>query len=326
MKKFILIILCNILFFGSNILYASEGASADTFSQIAGLIVFILVIILFLIFFVYSSPKYIYKPEDSEAEVKESLIAKLSRIFNRGVPIEKEKDIMLDHDFDGIKELNNSIPPWFNILFYGTIVFAAVYMLNYHVFGSGDVMVDEYLQEIKIANEKREELIRTGAFINENNVTVLTDAADLEKGKQLYNVNCTPCHGPDGGGTVGPNLTDKYWIHGGGIKNVFKTITEGVPAKGMIAWKTLLTPKQIQQVASYVLSLQGTNPPSGKPHEGELWLDSADTKSNKNIDTSKTNNNLKKDTINIKSDTSKLKTDTNKIKSDTNKLNNINKK
>ncbi|HJY62941.1 MAG TPA: c-type cytochrome, partial [Ignavibacteria bacterium] len=181
---------------------------------------------------------------------------------------------------------------WFNALFIGTVLFAAIYLLNYHVFGTGKLMIDEYLDDIRAANEKREELIKTGALINENNVTLLTDNASLQNGKNTFMVNCVPCHGPDGGGTVGPNLTDKYWIHGGGIKNVFKTVTNGVPVKGMISWKTLLNPKKIQEVSAYILTLEGTNPPTGKPPEGNLYIDSTQTVN----DTTK----VKKDSVKAK--------------------------
>jgi cytochrome c oxidase cbb3-type subunit 3 len=279
----------------------------NEYSKLAGAMVFILVAFLFVLFFILSAPKYKYSYE--RVRVRFSFLSKLSGILNRGVPIEKEKDIMLDHDFDGIKELNNTIPPWFNILFYGSILIAIIYMIDFHVLGSGSVMVDEYLQEVKIANEKRDELIKTGAFINESNVTLLTDAGELEKGKQIFIGNCTPCHGPDAGGTVGPNLTDKNWIHGGGIKNVFTTIKNGVPAKGMIAWQTSLTPKQMQQVGSYILSLQGTNPATGKPPEGNLWTET---------DTPAGNDSLKiTDSSKIKTDSVKVKTDTSKVKKDT---------
>lgn len=293
-----------------------QNNSVNEYSQLAGAMVFLLIAFLFMLFFILSSPKYKYSYERRKKGL--SFLAKLSQKLNRAVPIEREKDIMLDHDFDGIKELNNSVPPWFNLLFYGTILIAIVYMIDYHVLGSGSVMVDEYLNEVKIANEKREELIRTGAFINENNVVLLTDAAELDKGKQIWNVNCTPCHGPDGGGTVGPNLTDKNWIHGGGIKNVFMTVSNGVPAKGMISWKTMLTPKQIQQVSSYVLSLQGTTPATGKPPEGNIWVDSVKTGNDsvKVTDTSK----VKTDTSKVKTDTVKVKTDTGKIKKDSIKV------
>jgi len=284
--------------------------SMNEYSKLAGAMVFLLIAFLFVLFFILSSPKYKYSYERRKKGL--SFIGRLSQIMNRAVPLEREKDIMLEHDFDGIKELNNSVPPWFNLLFYGTILIAIVYMIDYHVLGTGTVMVDEYLNEVKIANDKREELIRTGAFINENNVVLLTDAAELDKGKQIWTTNCTPCHGPDGGGTVGPNLTDKNWIHGGGIKNVFTTISNGVPAKGMISWKTLLTPKQIQQVGSYVLSLQGTTPATGKPPEGNIWVDSVKTGNDsvKVTDTSK----VKSDSVKVKTDTSNIKKDTIKIK------------
>jgi cytochrome c oxidase cbb3-type subunit 3 len=147
-------------------------------------------------------------------------------------------------------------------------------------------MADEYADEIFTAQQQRDELIKTGAFVNEKTVTLLTDAVSLENGKTTFMNNCIPCHGTNGGGTVGPNLTDAYWIHGGGIKNLFNTIKYGVPAKGMISWQTQLNPKKMQEVASYVISLSGTNPPGGKPPEGTVWVDSTQTKSPG--DTSKT--------------------------------------
>jgi cytochrome c oxidase cbb3-type subunit 3 len=149
-------------------------------------------------------------------------------------------------------------------------------------------MADEYIEEMQIAQQHQEELIRTGTLINENSVTLLTDAQSLDNGKITFTNNCVPCHGPNGGGVVGPNLTDDYWIHGGGIKNIFKTIKYGVPAKGMITWQAQLNPKKMQEVASYVISLQGTNPPGGKPPEGQVWVDSTQTQTKTPGDTNKT--------------------------------------
>lgn len=285
------------------------NSEMEEYSKLAGAVVFILVAFLFILFFILSAPKYEYSKE--RRKQRYSLVARIWKYINRDVPVENEKDIMMDHDFDGIHELNNTVPPWFNALFYGTIVIAAIYLIDYHVLGSGNVMVDEYVQEVTIANEKRAELIRTGAFINENNVTLLSGAVELENGKKIFSINCTPCHGPDAGGTVGPNLTDGYWIHGGGIKNVFTTVKNGVPIKGMIAWQTMLTPKQMQEVSSYILTLQGTNPPTGKPPEGSIWVDS--TKSG--------NDSLKTgDSLNVKTDTNRIKTDSLKTKKDTVKM------
>ena len=112
---------------------------------------------------------------------------------------------------------------------------------------------------------------KTGTFINAENVKLLTSPADLSSGKSIFEANCVACHRKDAGGLVGPNLTDDYWIHGGGIKNIFHTISEGVPQKGMISWKTQLNPKQIQEVASYVISLHGTNPENPNPPQGTIW-------------------------------------------------------
>lgn len=188
-------------------------------------------------------------------------------------PIEQEKDLMLDHDYDNIRELDNKIPPWFNYLFYGTVIFGIFYMINYHVLSSGDVQASEYKEEVKFAEMKKVELIKSGTLLDENTLTPLKDAEALNSGKEIFVKNCAVCHTEKGGGLVGPNLTDDYWIHGGGIKNVFATIKNGVPNKGMLSWKQQLNPRQIQEVASFVLSLRGTNPPNPKAPEGVLYVE-----------------------------------------------------
>lgn len=203
---------------------------------------------------------------------------RLKQMLTRSVPIEKEKDIMMDHEFDGIRELDNTIPPWFNILFYSTIVIAVLYMLNYHVFKMSGLSAEEYNDEMKVAAMQREELIRTGAFINENTVKLMTDDATISEGKTIFNTNCSACHGTTGAGLIGPNLTDDYWIHGGGVVNVFKTVKYGVPVKGMISWQNQLNPKQMQAVANYILTLKGTNPPNAKQPEGTIYIDSTAVK------------------------------------------------
>jgi len=207
--------------------------------------------------------------------VKESLIKKLLKKLSGAAPLEKEQDILLEHEYDGIRELDNKIPPWFSYLFYFTILFSVIYLLDYHVFGSGKVMQDEYAQEMKIAAIQRAALEKTGAFVNETSVTALVDVTDIASGKKIFDANCVACHAAGGAGLVGPNLTDDYWIHGGGIKNIFKTIKYGVPAKGMISWQTQLNPKQIQEVASYILSIHGTNPPNPKAPQGNIYIPEA---------------------------------------------------
>jgi cytochrome c oxidase cbb3-type subunit 3 len=189
-------------------------------------------------------------------------------------PIEEEHEIILDHNYDGIKELNNDLPPWWLYGFYATIIFGAIYLLRYHVF-NGQNQYDELEIEYAEANAAIEEYNKTAKDrVDFNSVELLTDASSLANGKQIFETTCVACHKADGGGGIGPNLTDKHWILGGGIKNVFKTITEGGrDGKGMIAWKQTYKPSEIAQVASYVLSLQGTTPTEPKAPEGDLWED-----------------------------------------------------
>ena len=192
-------------------------------------------------------------------------------------PIEKEDTILLEHDYDGIKELDNVLPPWWKYLFYATIVFAVIYLVDFHVINISPSSAAEYDEEVNVANIRRAELMGSGAFITAKTVTLLTDQASLYEGAEIFKKNCAACHGLKGEGLVGPNLTDANWIHGGGIRNVFNTITNGVPEKGMLSWKTQLRPKQIQEVGSYVLSLFGTNPPNAKPPQGDVWVEPVDT-------------------------------------------------
>ena len=189
-------------------------------------------------------------------------------------PIEKEGELILDHNYDGIRELDNDLPPWWIYGFYASIVFAAIYLIKYQVF-DGDNQYDEL--ETAYANAKIEldEYKKTSKdLVDFNTVTLLTDAGDLSKGKSIYEMNCVACHMADGGGGIGPNLTDREWILGGGIKNVFHTISEGGrDGKGMIAWKQSLKPAEMAQVASYVLTFQGQTAANPKAPEGEVWVD-----------------------------------------------------
>ncbi|RNL56148.1 cytochrome C [Pedobacter jejuensis] len=189
-------------------------------------------------------------------------------------PIEEEHNLVIDHSYDGIKELNNPVPAWFNFLFFGTMVFAAGYLFYYHIGGYGDLQDKEYANEIAKAEiEKAAYLEKSANTIDENSVKFDNTAIVLEDGKTIFNTNCVVCHGDKGQGIIGPNLTDEYWIHGGGVSNVFKTIKYGVPAKGMISWEKNLNPKQISAVSNYILSLNGTNPPGAKAKQGEKYED-----------------------------------------------------
>ena len=184
-------------------------------------------------------------------------------------PLSEEKDIMMEHQFDGISELDNPTPAWFMWLFYSTIAFAFVYMVYYHVLDYGPMQEEEYEIEMASAKADREVFLASSANnIDESSVKENLDSGTLEAGKSLYAANCIACHGDKGQGTVGPNLTDPYWIHGGTVGSIFKTIKYGVPEKGMISWEKTLSPKQISDVSNYIISLKGTNPPNGKAPQG----------------------------------------------------------
>jgi cytochrome c oxidase cbb3-type subunit 3 len=189
-------------------------------------------------------------------------------------PIEEEGEIILDHNYDGIKELDNSLPPWWVYSFYISIIFAVVYLARYHVF-DGATQIDEFETELAEAKISIEEYKKTAKdLVDYNTVTLLTEASDLSAGKAIFETTCVACHMADGGGGIGPNLTDENWILGGGIKNVFKTISEGGrDGKGMIAWKQMLKPIEMAQVASFVLQFQGTTPAKPKVAEGDVWVD-----------------------------------------------------
>ena len=200
------------------------------------------------------------------------LKAVYSKLLGDDKPIEEEHEIILDHNYDGIKELDNNLPPWWVYSFYISIVFAFVYMAKYHIF-DGATQQDEIEQEYAQADLEIEEYKKTAKnLVDFNTVELLTEASDLQNGKKIFTENCIACHMADGGGGIGPNITDENWILGGGIKNVFKTISEGGRSgKGMVAWKKDLKPLEMAQVASYVLSMQGTTPANPKPAEGDIW-------------------------------------------------------
>lgn len=211
-----------------------------------------------------------------EEEKAEDVVSSFTASLTDAVPIEQEHQILLDHNYDGIKELDNNLPPWWKYGFYFTIVFAFVYLIIYHLIGVGDLQTEEYDKEMAQAAIENEAFMASQAnLVDESNLVALTEPARLESGKAVFVANCVVCHGPDGGGVVGPNLTDDYWKNGGGIKNVFNTIKVGVPEKGMISWETILTPAQRLEVASYILSLGGTNPANAKAPEGDLWTEEA---------------------------------------------------
>ncbi len=271
-KKLNVIAVLLFLFFLSSPIVAGTGAeSASGLESIIKILVAVtafLVALMMWLVLVYSE-----KGEEKQAKTtnEESVLKKLWFLLNQRPAIDEEQKLLLDHDFDGIKELNNKIPPWFIIIFYISIIWAVYYMVDYHILGTGNVQEEEYLAEVQAAELEMEILNKSGALIDENTVTVLDDAGALANGKDIYVKNCAACHGMNGEGMVGPNFTDDYWIHGNKISDLFKTIKYGVPQKGMISWQTQLDPTQMQEVASYILTMRGTNPPNPKAPEGELY-------------------------------------------------------
>ena len=214
--------------------------------------------------------------EANELGFKESaLFKKVSNFLIKPKQVEDEGELLLDHDYDGIKELDNNLPPWWVYLFYICIAFAVIYLVRFEIMG-GDNQETELKNEMAQAQKEIAEYKKTAPdTMDENSVTLLTDAADLSAGKEIFMANCVACHRADAGGQIGPNLTDDQWILGGGIKNIFHTLMNGGrDGKGMISWKGTLKPKQMQEVASYVISLQGSNPKDPKAPEGEVWVDS----------------------------------------------------
>lgn len=214
--------------------------------------------------------------DTAQVERSTYLSRKFERIMQamtKSKKIEEEHEIVLDHNYDGIRELDNRLPPWWVYSFYLTIIFAVIYLVRFHIINDYN-QEEEYLVEVEQAEieiEKWKEANKD--FVNIDNVTMLEDDARLANGEQIYIQNCVACHKIDGGGGIGPNLTDKNWILGGGIKNIFNTISEGGRSgKGMVAWKNSLSPSEMQEVASYVMTFQGTTPADPKESEGDIWV------------------------------------------------------
>ena len=275
----LILFLCLTVF--SNIFAQTQTAPAEPSTDLSQIMeTMVVVTLVFAAVIMWLIIVYSEKNDNSGSMFLSPLI-KFKNYMISAAPIEKESEMLLDHDYDGIKELDNKIPPWFSVLFYGTILFGIIYMLNFHVFGDGHVGADEYRAEMRQADLEHEILVKSGALLDENTITRLTDVGSISEGKEIFNKNCVSCHGQHGEGLVGPNLTDVYWIHGGGIKNIFKTISNGVLQKGMPIWKNQLAPKQIQEVASFVMSLEGTNPPNPKAPQGNKYTEPADSTAKK---------------------------------------------
>ncbi len=207
---------------------------------------------------------------DQPAEEEKDWVDNLLHSITDATPLDREEEVATDHEYDGIRELDNNLPPWWLAGFYISIAFAVIYLLRYHVFQSEPLSAEEFAIEMAEAETAKEEYLKTAAnLVDESNVEMLTDESRILAGGTIFTKNCAVCHANDGGGGIGPNLTDEYWLYGHDIKDVFKTVKYGTN-KGMTKWDGLLSASDIQNVSSYVLSLQGTTPANPKEPQGEL--------------------------------------------------------
>lgn len=281
MKKLLipaLLIVMNSAAFGQS----QEGLSNEmTMNLTVSLALAISIVVLVVLIYMMSILKAIVKEEaiklaEAKGQVYEEEPSQLS-IWWAGltdaVPLEKESEIELDHNYDGIRELDNHLPPWWTALFYGTIAFSVVYLFVYHVSGSLPLQEAEYQQEIAAAAALKTSSSDEEQTIDENNIVFSDDPAVLASGKKVYERNCVACHKSAGEGGIGPNLTDQYWLHGGSIQDIYNTVKNGVPDKGMIAWSDVLSPSKMFDVTSYIQTLKGTNPPNAKKPQGELYVE-----------------------------------------------------
>lgn len=260
----------------------TEPPTFPEFFQDANTLLLLVVNVVLLLAFLYMTrllkntvamlmPELEKTPEQVAAEEEPS---KVMQALTDAIPLEREHEVMMDHEYDGIRELDNNLPPWWVWMFYATIAFGFVYLIYYEVLPYGLTQEEEYLAEVQEAEEaKAAYLAAAKNLVDENNVEFLADASDLNAGKGIFVEKCQVCHAADGGGGVGPNLTDPYWIHGGGVKEIFKTVKYGVPTKGMISWESQLRPIEMAQVSSYIKTLEGTTPAVAKEPQGEIWVD-----------------------------------------------------
>jgi len=262
-----------------------SGIPATTFYVLTGMIGLELLVILSMLLNIRLLVKLLRAKPETEKIANAIIRRSFWDRFNQSVEISKENDILLDHEYDGIHELDNSLPPWWKYGFYATILIGVVYIWYYHA-GGGPGQIEEYTAEVeKGKQDVAEYLAKSANNVDENTVTLITDKSQLAGAETVFQSTCAACHAKDGGGGIGPNLTDAYWLHGGSVQDVFKSIKYGWQDKGMKSWKDDFPPKQIAELASYIKSLQGTHPAAPKPPQGELYKDAVATAATSNDST-----------------------------------------
>jgi cytochrome c oxidase cbb3-type subunit 3 len=254
--------------------YPGEGEKDATWILVEDIdlyfMLFINIILLFVLLYLrrmFKDFMLMVRPEAVKLK-KEKSIKKINVILTDAVAIEEEHTILMQHEYDGIRELDNNLPPWWVWGFYATIIFAVIYIFDYHILRTSDLQIQAYDKEMAQSKLDVDAYLSKMAMnVDETNATLLTAAGDLSSGKALFDVNCVVCHNPKGEGNIGPNLTDDAWIYGPDVKDLFNTLKYGTP-NGMPEHASKLNPVQIQQVASFVLSLPLT---AGKIAEGKVF-------------------------------------------------------
>ncbi len=258
-----------------------SGIAASDFYLLIGIIALEMLVILSMLLSMRVLVRLLSNKPETEKVAKAIRRKPFWDRFNKAVAVEKEQDIMLDHDYDGIQELDNSLPPWWKYGFYLTIVVGVVYIYYYHMGGNGPSSYQEYVAEVEKGEaDKAAYLAKSSGNVDENTVKMLDDAG-IASGATIFQTACAACHAKDGGGGVGPNLTDEYWLHGGSLSDVFKSIKYGWPDKGMKSWKDDFSPKQIAELTSYIKSIKGTKPAAPKEKQGELYQETTGADSTK---------------------------------------------
>jgi cytochrome c oxidase cbb3-type subunit III len=282
----------------SSIIINYGGLSAISFWTITIVLSIELLIVFVMLYFIRSllriinpaPAKLVIEGVKSPSWIQTTWANLDKKFFTQAKPIEQEADIMLDHNYDGIKELDNALPPWWKYGFYITIFVAIFYILKFEVWHTGMNPTEEYNAEMVEAKIETDTYLASMKENVDETSVVMLDAAGIASGKILFTKTCVACHTATGAGGVGPNLTDNYTIHGAAIKDIFKTIKYGYPDKGMQSWQSNFSPIEMQALASYVKSLSNTNVAGGKAPQGDLIPEEATM-----ISTDSTNSNsLKK--------------------------------
>lgn len=238
------------------------------------LVLVILLEFLILLFLIRSVFLFLGIQKIKKSRVEENKPSLFTRL-NQTVALEDEMQLDLKHNYDGIRELDNKTPGWWTYAFYFTIAFGVIYLYRMFVSGSLPSQITELKVDYEKAAVLKAEYLRVSANNVDENTVVMMGPEEIAKGAMTFKANCAVCHGEKGeGNTVGPNLTDEYWLHKGGIKDVFYTIKYGFPEKGMKSWAADFSPVQIAQLASFIKSLQGTHPLNAKEKQGERYTES----------------------------------------------------